>query len=153
MIQENKYARHYTIRKILESSPIPNQDKLRKELRKHGFEVTQATLSRDLRELGVGRTPSNDGNMYETRQESVRSLAPLIGGEVVSINSNENLIVVITLPGCANTIGEFIDIQKHAGIIGTIAGDNTLLVIPSSVKKIKQVLKFLEKLLFEGKLS
>jgi transcriptional regulator of arginine metabolism len=57
---------------------------------------------------------------------------------------------VITLPGCANTVGEYIDIQKHADIIGTVAGDNTLLIVPASVKKTQQVLRFLTHTLIEG---
>lgn len=153
MIHENKYARHFAIREILESSTIPSQDKLRKELQKQGFKVTQATLSRDLKELGVSRSPSNQGTKYVAQQpESVRSLAPLIGEEVVLIHGNENIIVVITLPGCASVVGEYIDVQKSPDIIGTIAGDNTLLVIPSSVKKISKVSKFLKEKLIEGKL-
>ena len=61
------------------------------------------------------------------------------------------MIVVRTLPGCANTVGEFLDTQNNPGIIGTLAGDNTLLVIPESQKKTKELLTFLKDKLIEGK--
>jgi transcriptional regulator of arginine metabolism len=61
------------------------------------------------------------------------------------------MIVVQTLPGCASIVGEFLDIQPHPDIIGTVAGDNTLLVIPASQKKTTHVLQFLKDKLIEGK--
>ena len=77
-------------------------------------------------------------------------LTPLVGAEVVSIDANESLIVVHTLPGCANTVGEYVDVRRYRDIIGTVAGDNTLLVVPSSMKKATQVLQFLKHTLIEG---
>jgi transcriptional regulator of arginine metabolism len=69
----------------------------------------------------------------------------------VAIRANENLIVVQTLPGCASIVGEFLDIQPHPEIIGTVAGDNMLLVVPSSQKKTQHVVQFLKHKLIEGK--
>ena len=80
----------------------------------------------------------------------MHALRPIVGAEVVSIDANESLIVVHTLPGCANTVGEFIDVRRHPDIIGTVAGDNTLLVVPASTKKTTQVLQFLKHTLIEG---
>jgi transcriptional regulator of arginine metabolism len=152
MIQENKQTRHFVIKQLLESRSISSQNKLRIELKKQGFKVTQATLSRDLRELGVSRSSSSNGSKYVSQQTpAIQALRPLIGEEVVFINTNENLIVIGTLPGCASVVGEFIDSQKNKDIIGTIAGDNTLLIIPSSVRKIKVIIKFLKEKLIEGK--
>jgi transcriptional regulator of arginine metabolism len=68
----------------------------------------------------------------------------------VGIDSNELLIVVRTIPGAAHTVGEFIDVQKNADIIGTVAGDNTLLVIPASAAKTDSVLAFLKDQLFRA---
>jgi len=152
MIQENKQTRHFVIKQILQSRSIPNQNKLRLELKKEGIRVTQATLSRDLKELGVSRFSSSNGSKYVSQQSSaIQALRPLIRKEVVFIKPNENLIVMGTLPGCASVVGEFLDSQKNKDIIGTIAGDNTLLIIPSSVRKIKTVIKFLEEKLTEGR--
>ncbi len=148
-----KNERHFAIREIITTRPIANQDELRLELRRQKCRVTQATLSRDLAELGVGRVLSADGPRYvlETATAEVQALKPVVGPQVLSIRANENLIVVQTLPGCASIVGEFLDIQPHPEIIGTVAGDNTLLVIPSAQKKTDHVVQFLKTKLIEGK--
>ena len=148
----DKSARQFAIKEVINTVTISNQDELRLELRKRRFNVTQATLSRDLRELGVGRVASGDGARYVLQSAAeVQILRPLVSAEVLSISSNESMIVVRTLPGCANVVGEFLDAQKNADIIGTLAGDNTLLVIPQSQKKTKQLVVFLKEKLIEGK--
>jgi len=147
-----KNPRHFAIREIIEEQFITSQDELRLALKKRGFDTTQATLSRDLKELGVSRVASGERARYVLEPAAeVEILKPLVGAEVISINSNECAIVIKTLPGCASTVGEFIDVQKHPGIIGTIAGDNALLIIPQSQKKTKTVLQFLKEKLIEGK--
>ena len=147
-----KHARHYAIREAINAKPIANQDELRMELVRRKFRVTQATLSRDLKELGVGRVVTADGARYVLRPDAeVQVLRPLVGTQVISIAANEGLIVVKTLPGCANIVGEFLDVQQNGDIIGTVAGDNTLLVIPSSQKKTPKVLQVLKEKLIEGR--
>jgi transcriptional regulator of arginine metabolism len=148
-----KQARHFAIKEIINARPIANQDVLRLELKKRRCAVTQATLSRDLSELGVVRMTSPEGPRYvlQSSASEVQVLKPVVGTQVVSIKSNENMIVVQTLPGCASIVGEFLDIQPHPDIIGTVAGDNTLLVIPASQKKTTHVLQFLKDKLIEGK--
>ena len=147
-----KQARHFAIRDIINSRPIANQDELRLELRKRKCDVTQATLSRDLTELGVSRVVSADGPRYalQTGASEVHALKPVVGTQVISIRANEDVIVIKTLPGCANIVGEFLDLQPHPEIIGTVAGDNTLLVIPSSKTKTTHVVQFLKNKLIEG---
>ncbi len=147
-----KVARHFAIREILSNRQIASQDALRVELRKKGFAVTQATLSRDLQELGVGRVSSGEGTHYVLQPEAeVQILRPVVGAQVLSMKANESLIVVRTLPGCANAVGEYLDAQNPGDIIGTIAGDNTLLVIPQSRHRTKHVMEFLRENLIEGK--
>ena len=146
-----KQARQFAIKDIITSKPIGTQEVLRRELGRRGFRVTQATLSRDMNDLRVSRVAQGGTTRYILQAASDAGIMkPIVGAEVVSITANEALIVVITLPGCANTVGEYIDIQKHADIIGTVAGDNTLLVVPASVKKTQQVLRFLTHTLIEG---
>jgi transcriptional regulator of arginine metabolism len=147
-----KHARQFTIKEIIGSTVVRNQDELRHELKKRGFDVTQATLSRDLKELGVGRAVSGEGAHYVLQSEGeAQILRPLVGAQVLSISANESMIVVKTLPGSASVVGEYIDTLHDGIIIGTIAGDNTLLVIPESQKKTSQVLRFLKEKLIEGK--
>jgi transcriptional regulator of arginine metabolism len=146
-----KAARQFAIKEIISARPIGTQEDLRREIGKRGFRVTQATLSRDMQELGVSRASQSGIPRYTIpAAASMTALTPLVGAEVVSIDANESLIVVHTLPGCANTVGEFIDVRQHPDIIGTVAGDNTLLVVPSSLKKTTQVMQFLKHTLIEG---
>lgn len=145
-----KQARHFAIKQIISTRPVSNQDGLRLELRKRGFRVTQATLSRDLKVLGVGRIATGEGAKYVLQPAAeAQILQPVVGAEVISISCNENVVVVKTLPGCAGAVGEFLDALSNEDIIGTLAGDNTILVVPQSQKKTKNVMQFLEQKLFE----
>lgn len=147
----NKTTRQLAIKEIITRDTITSQDELRLGLRKRGFTVTQATLSRDLRELGVSWVTSGEGGRYvlQGATEAVL-LRPIVAAEILSIAANENTIVVRTLPGCASAVGEFVDIQRNPDIIGTLAGDNTLLVIPASGRKTRQIVTFLKQRLTEG---
>lgn len=145
-----KQTRLHTINDIISSRAIGSQDELRRDLKKRGCSVTQATLSRDMKELGVIWIPSTEGGRYALQPSGeMRALRPLVTAEVLSIKHNESLIVIHTLPGCANTVGEYIDVQKHPDVIGTVAGDNTLLVIPRSQRRTAPVVQFLTHKLIE----
>jgi transcriptional regulator of arginine metabolism len=147
-----KQERQFAIKEIISTKSIASQGDLSRELRRKGVAVTQATLSRDLRELGVSRVAATGRPRYALEAPSeVQILRPLVGAEVLSIDANESMIVIRTLPACANTVGEFLDGLKSPEIIGTVAGDNTLLVIPRSVRKTQDVLKLLKRKLFEGR--
>ena len=146
-----KQARQFAIKEIIAAHSIASQDELRRQLTKRGCRVTQATLSRDMKELGVGRIVMGGQARYALQQFGEADiLKPLVGAEVRSIDANEMLIVIHTLPGCANTVAEFIDVQANRDIIGTVAGDNTILVIPGSQRKTAGVLDFLKRKLIEG---
>jgi transcriptional regulator of arginine metabolism len=147
-----KGERHFAVKEIISSAPIASQEILRRRLLKRGCRVTQATLSRDLKDLGVAWVGGPEGGHYVLQPAGeVRALRPLVGAEVLSIQSNESMIVIGTLPGCANTIGEYIDVLRHPDIIGTVAGDNTVLVIPKSYKKTADIERFLKHTLIEGR--
>ena len=148
----SKTARHFAIKEIIGNTAVASQDELRLEMKRKGFDVTQATLSRDLKEMGVARVSSGEGMHYILQPAGeLRILRPLVGAQVLSIVASETLIIVKTLPGSANVVGEFVDTLHPVDIIGTIAGDNTLLVIPQSQRKTSRVLQFLKQRLIEGK--
>lgn len=147
-----KQTRHYAIKELIAEGAIASQDELRLKLKKRGIDVTQATLSRDLRDMGVSWLGGEGGGRYVLQPVSEATLLrPIVGAEILSIAANEGTVVIKTLPGCANAVGEFIDIQRNPDIIGTLAGDNTLLVIPQSQKKTSRVVQFLKDKLIEGK--
>ena len=148
----SKQSRQFAVKEIIAEGTISNQDELRLKLKKHGFDVTQATLSRDLNELGVSWVTTEDGGRYTLQPAAdVKILRPIVSSEVLSIVANESTVVIKTLPGCASAVGEFIDVQQNSDIIGTIAGDNTLMIVPASHRKTNAVMKFLRERLIEGK--
>jgi transcriptional regulator of arginine metabolism len=148
----NRQGRLHTIREIIGTVSVKNQRELRRLLGKRGHRVTQATLSRDMRDLGVGKVSSGDGIRYVLPAAAeVQALRPIVGAEVLSIAASDAVIVVKTLPGCASTVGEFLDVQSHQDIIGTVAGDNTLLVVPSGSRKTAHVMNYLKHILIEGR--
>jgi len=144
-----KTERIYAIRKIIAAGAVGSQEDLRRELAREGCEVTQATLSRDLKDLGAAWVPGHGGGRYLlTAPGTIPPLRSLLGASVTDIVANETLVLIRTLPGAAGTVAEFIDSQRFAEVLGTVAGDNTVLVIPSSVKRLAALQKLLkEKLL------
>ena len=149
-----KQQRQFAIKQIITHQVISSQDELCQALQKAGVNVTQATLSRDMKDLGIARVSTGHGVRYVLHVESEeRRLAPLIGYEIESIDSNESMIVIKTLPGRAQGVAEIIDSMHHPAVLGTLAGDNTIFVTPSAVAKIDEILKLLKQIMSEKHLE
>jgi transcriptional regulator of arginine metabolism len=124
------------IRKIIEGEAISNQVELLKKLGKAGFELTQATLSRDLKYLQAGKRPDKEkgyvyvlpGNENETANAILEGSFPLNGFE--SLEFAWNMALIKTRPGYAGSIASAIDGLHAFEIMGTVAGDDTILLIP-----------------------
>lgn len=145
-----KNERLFEIRRIVAATAVANQEELRVLLAKKGIQVTQATLSRDLKDLGVFWHAGSDGGRYILPDAAVpETLYPSVLG-VQDIRANESLVVVITAPGSAGTVAAFIDARRNPDVLGTIAGDNTVLVIPVSVKRAAHLKKQLESMLVKS---
>jgi transcriptional regulator of arginine metabolism len=150
----NKQSRQFAIKQIIAHQVISSQDQLCQALEKAGVTVTQATLSRDMKELGIARVHSAERVRYVLDMETEeRRLVPLIGYEIESIDANESMIVIKTLPGRAQGVAEIIDTMHHPAILGTLAGDNTIFVTPDSVTRIDEVLKLLKNLMAKKQLE
>ena len=146
----NKQQRHIAIKQLITHQVISSQDELCQALEKAGFDVTQATLSRDMKDLGIARVNTSDGLRYVLHVESEeRRLAPLIGYEIERIDANETMIVIKTLPGRAQGVAEIIDSKRSPLVLGTLAGDNTIFVTPASATKVDEVLRFIKSLMGE----
>lgn len=144
----NKQYRQIAIKQIILRENITSQEELCGALKKIGLDATQATLSRDFKELGIARVSTPDGVHYELRaQEEEQRLKPLIGYEIESVDANETLIVIKTLPGRAQGVAELIDSMYHPVILGTIAGDNTIFIAPTTVERVNEVVTFLRDLM------
>ncbi len=145
----NKPQRHFLIKEIIQTQPVASQEELVLLLKKRNFEVTQATLSRDLAELGVARIHTNEGLRYSLNSQSEEKNFPFVGREVLSVEHNEVMVVIRTLPGRASGVASFIDSLMNPMIIGTVAGDDTVFVTPASVKKISKLEKIIKELINE----
>jgi transcriptional regulator of arginine metabolism len=132
---KNKNERLMEIRRLISSRNISSQEELMKLLEKKGFELTQATLSRDLKYLKVAKMPDdNSGYVYilpdkEQTVEEVELPGSGLSG-MISIDFAQGMAIIRTLPGHAGSIAYTIDNLDAYEIAGTIAGDDTILLIP-----------------------
>lgn len=130
---------------------IAHQEDLLAELSKSGEEVNQATLSRDLRDLGVSRIHTADGPRYVLSDEVQSShLRAMISYEITSIVANESMVIVKTLAGRAQGVAEQIDHLKLPAVLATLAGDNTIFIAPVSVAETKALEQQLKQLITEN---
>lgn len=130
----SKRQRLMRIREIIVKHEVETQDDLVELLREEGFNVTQATVSRDIKELSLIKVPLQDGRYKyslpaDQRYNPLQKLKRILLDCFVSIDHTENLIVIKTLPGNANTVGVLIDHLEWDDIMGNISGDDTILII------------------------
>jgi transcriptional regulator of arginine metabolism len=130
-----KTQRHAAILRVVRDRRIESQDELREALAGDGFVVTQATLSRDIRELGLAKLADPRGGAYYTHPHrgSIRpELAHVLPTLLVSVDGVGPILVLKTASGSAGAVTEALDQAGWNGVIGTIAGDDTVLVITRS---------------------
>ena len=141
-----KANRQALIREIVENQVIQTQEELAEILRARGMVVTQATVSRDIKEMHLLKVLSEGGvyryaTMDKGEQGVSDRLIRMLADSVLDVASANNLIVVRTLPGSAHVAGEALDSLKWPEVLGTIAGDNTILVIVRTNEEVEAVLK------------
>ncbi|MDX8364294.1 transcriptional regulator AhrC/ArgR [Cytobacillus sp. IB215665] len=130
----NKGQRHIRIRDIITNNEIETQDELVDILKEAGFNVTQATVSRDIKELHLVKVPTMDGRYKyslpaDQRFNPLQKLKRSLMDAFVGIDGASHLLVMKTLPGNAHAIGALIDNLDWEEILGTICGDDTCLII------------------------
>lgn len=145
-----KVDRLIAIERIIEEKVISSHEELLQKLKEEGIECTQATLSRNLRQLGVIKVPDGRGS-YRYSLSAGKRQATDTGFSIISairsvIDANR-MIVMRTEPGYANSVGVIIDRAGRYEIAGTIAGDDTLLIIPRDNVNISQTHSCLEMIL------
>lgn len=131
-----KSRRLSAIRQVLDREPVHSQEELRQHLASMGFVVTQATLSRDIKELGLVKRAADgayqgSGNHPEINSaaSAAVALSRALGEFLISVDAAQNLVVVKTGPGQAQILAIAIDRAKLTDVVGTIAGDDTILVV------------------------
>ncbi len=140
-----KTVRHAMILEIIDSKDIETQEELADELRRHGVAVTQATVSRDIKELRLLKVLSEKGGYkYATADRAEKGLNDrfirIFSESVLSMANANNLIVIKTLSASAAPACEAIDSLKWPEIVGTLAGENTVLVIVQSTEQVEEVM-------------
>ncbi|MBN2851631.1 MAG: arginine repressor [Clostridia bacterium] len=147
-----KQERHIKILEIIEKKEITTQEELANELIKLGYEVTQATVSRDIKDLRLVKTTTREGvSKYITQKETMQivsdRLLTVLKQSYISAECAENIIIIRTLPGMANAAASAIDSLGIDEIVGTIAGDDTIMSVARSKEEaIKIMLYFNEEL-------
>ncbi len=140
----NKGQRHIKIREIITNLDIETQDELVETLKNEGFNVTQATVSRDIKELHLVKVPTLDGRYKyslpaDQRFNPLQKLKRTLIDAFIRIDQAGHLLVMKTLPGNANAIGALIDNLDWDEILGTLCGDDTILIICSTEEQTKVV--------------
>lgn len=123
----NKSFRQGQILRIIRDKEIHTQEGLARDLSSLGIQTTQVTVSRDIRDLGLVKT--NEGYRPLATEESGPKLADVVAEFMQDIRAAQNLVVVRTSPGNANSLAIAIDKEKLDEVVGTVAGDDTILVI------------------------
>jgi transcriptional regulator of arginine metabolism len=143
-----KFQRHNAIRDLLSSSLVTNQDELRRKLRRRGFAVTQATLSRDIHELRLSKGPSgyslpngngSNGGSSVTEDDGPPSVAQMIESFGLRVRQAMNQVVLVTVMGGAQPVAAALDHEGWPEVVGTIAGDDTVLVICPDTRRAVEV--------------
>jgi transcriptional regulator of arginine metabolism len=127
----NRHERQGAIRRIVREVGVSTQSELADALHAAGHDVVQTTVSRDIRELGLVKVRDAGGRLVYALPEDARprDLAPSFRRIALAIESSGNLVVVTTPSGFANALAEEIDRTGHPRILGTVAGDNTILIV------------------------
>lgn len=147
-----KALRQEKIKDIIENSVIETQEELTEALRSHHIVVTQATVSRDIKEMMLIKIPTDDGRYryaYPTDKKlffSKSRMERMFSDSVTGIDFSENLVVIKTLPGAANVVASTLDYASWPEIIGTVAGDDNIIVVvkpkEAAEKLVKKLAKF-----------
>ena len=131
-----KPQRHAAILRLVREHSIPSQERLRSLLVRAGFDVTQATLSRDIRELGLVKQPDPDGVHHYAAPADELVPLPTLAGFVPSLLLRADgvgpLLVIRTPTGGASALAAALDRESWPGILGTLAGDDTVLIVAQS---------------------
>ena len=147
-----RISRQNKILELIENNEIETQDKLASMLRDYGYEVTQATISRDIKELQLIKTLSSSGKYKYAVSKSDDGPIParlidIYRSTVRSINKSGNIVLLKCLSGCANAAGEALDSMELKHVIGSVAGDNTFLLVTDDPANSDEVVDILRGLL------
>ncbi len=141
-----KARRHQRILDIVRSKPIQTQEDLSAELAREGMSVTQATISRDIKELRLVKAPVGDGSYRYTVpvdrniDDINRRIERVFREAVISVEDSDNIVVIKTLEGAAQAIGAIVDDLDWPEVVGSLAGDDTIFVVVKPADKTLEIM-------------
>lgn len=144
-----KNKRHRIIREIVENNSIETQLQLTQELKKHGFDVTQATISRDIKELGLIKVVSGENTFRYSLPTAVvvnnvdRSRR-MFRDNVLKVTPADNIVLIKTLPGMASAVAACLDSMNWTSLLGSVAGDDTIFALTSGRQRTQEIVKKLQ---------
>lgn len=149
-----KITRHAKILEIINSNDIETQEELADKLKESGMNVTQATVSRDIKELKLIKVLSDSGKykyatISHTKNFLSNKLVNIFSQTVTSVENINNFIIIKTLSGSAPAAAEAIDTLNFVGIAGSIAGDNTIFVMTRDAEKAYNITQKMRKMIAE----
>lgn len=135
--------RRNAIKRLIHEHRVSSQDELVKLLASEGVHCTQATLSRDLRDMGVIRKNTPAGPVYKADKSAgyIEVLRRVVGMEILNVRHNGTLIVIRTLAGRAEGVAGFLDNWGHDNVLGTVAGDDTVFLAPADPNQIDKLVE------------
>lgn len=147
-----KSDRQQAIVEMIERTSVQTQEEIAAYLRQQGFQVTQATVSRDIKELKLIKTPAKEGGyQYALPDRSETTVADrltrMLSDSLLSVHCAGNMIVTKTISGSANIAAEALDNMEWPEILGTIAGDNTIFMVVRSEAEVEKVTERIQRLI------
>lgn len=129
-----KYDRHNAIRELIGTAVVSSQDELRRKLVRRGFDVTQATLSRDIHEMRLYKGPNgyalpNGNGAADAEDDELPSIQEVLSSFGLKVKQAQNQLVLVTTAGSAQPVALGVDHEDWDEVVGTIAGDDTVLII------------------------
>jgi arginine repressor len=149
-----KSNRHQKILEIIKEVDIETQEELAEALKNAGFDVTQATVSRDIKLLKLVKVQSSSGRYKyvlptNDKNSIVDKLTSILKNSVLHVENVDKIVVVKTISGSANAAAEALDTLDYKDIAGTIAGDNTIFILVRSIETAEEIVSSLRKLINE----
>ncbi len=149
-----KELRQEKILEIIRSQEVETQEELAEELKNRGIHVTQATVSRDIKELNLIKILSHNGKykyaqVSQNRNTNISALATIFSNTAISVERVDKMLVIKTISASASLAAEAIDSFNLEGIAGTLAGDNTIFIVVRTDEKAEELLQELKKMINE----
>lgn len=149
----SRNARQQKLLELISTKAIETQDELVCELQRAGFDVTQATVSRDIKELGLVKVSVDGKRQHYTKEKSdsavTTKFTDMFRHSVVSVDFAQNIVVIKTLSGSANVAGMMVDRLKNGNVLGSVAGDDTVFAVMRNNEAAEEIAHQLREIAFD----